>query len=95
MAISAPPQRHACYEGDENDHTGARLRWQLRMGFTIRSRHGQNGQGMVEYALILVLVSIVVIVILLTMGRQVSNVFSNIASALGRGGCTVGVNCTG
>ena len=43
----------------------------------------QRGQGMVEYALILVLVSIVVIVILLTMGQQIANVFSNIVSALG------------
>jgi len=38
---------------------------------------------MVEYALILVLVSIVVIVILVTMGKQVKNVFSNVISALG------------
>ena len=43
----------------------------------------QEGQGMVEYALILVLVSIVVIVILLTMGQQISNVFSNVVTALG------------
>jgi pilus assembly protein Flp/PilA len=43
----------------------------------------QQGQGMVEYALILVLVSIVVIVILLTMGNQISNVFSNVVAALG------------
>jgi pilus assembly protein Flp/PilA len=43
----------------------------------------QSGQGMVEYALILVLVSIVVIVILLTMGNQIQNVFSNIVAALG------------
>jgi Flp pilus assembly pilin Flp len=35
---------------------------------------------MVEYALILVLVSIV---ILLTMGNQIQNVFSNIVAALG------------
>jgi pilus assembly protein Flp/PilA len=42
----------------------------------------QKGQGMVEYALILVLVSIVVIVILLTMGGQISNVFSNVVTAL-------------
>ncbi|TMD94301.1 MAG: Flp family type IVb pilin [Chloroflexi bacterium] len=47
-----------------------------------RSRR-QTGQGMVEYALILVLVSIVVIVILLTMGNQISNVFSNVVAALG------------
>jgi pilus assembly protein Flp/PilA len=45
--------------------------------------HGQRGQGMVEYALILVLVSIVVIVILLTMGNQIQNVFSNVVAALG------------
>ncbi len=37
---------------------------------------------MVEYALILVLVSIVVIIILLTMGTQIGNVFSNIVTAL-------------
>jgi pilus assembly protein Flp/PilA len=43
----------------------------------------ERGQGMVEYALILVLVSIVVIVILLTMGRQIRNVFSNVVGALG------------
>ncbi len=43
----------------------------------------QLGQGMVEYALILVLVSIVVIVILLTMGQQIQNVFSNVVVALG------------
>ena len=43
----------------------------------------EKGQGMVEYALILVLVSIVVIVILLTMGRQIKNVFSNVVAALG------------
>ena len=42
----------------------------------------QRGQGMVEYALILVLVSIVVIVILLTMGGQIANVFSNVVTAL-------------
>src|SRR2546421_12500011 len=43
----------------------------------------QGGQGMVEYALILVLVSIVVIVILLTRGTQIQNVFSNVVAALG------------
>ena len=46
-------------------------------------RSPQSGQGMVEYALILVLVSIVVIVILLTMGNQIQNVFSNVVAALG------------
>jgi pilus assembly protein Flp/PilA len=47
------------------------------------TKRDQRGQGMVEYALILVLVSIVVIVILLTMGNQIANVFSNVVAALG------------
>jgi Flp pilus assembly pilin Flp len=38
---------------------------------------------MVEYALILVLVSIVVIILLVTMGAQIHNVFVNVAKALG------------
>jgi pilus assembly protein Flp/PilA len=51
-----------------------------------RSRGDQDdeaGQGMVEYALILVLIAVVVIVILQITGRQVNNVFSNISNALG------------
>ena len=38
----------------------------------------EEAQGLVEYALILVLVAIVVIAILLVMGPVVGNVFSNI-----------------
>jgi pilus assembly protein Flp/PilA len=38
----------------------------------------EEGQGLVEYALILVLVAIVVIAILLILGPVVGNVFSNI-----------------
>lgn len=37
-----------------------------------------KGQGLVEYALILVLVAIVVIVILALLGPAIGNVFSNI-----------------
>ena len=43
----------------------------------------EEGQGLVEYALILVLIAIVVIVVLGLLGEQVSTVFSNITSALG------------
>ena len=46
-------------------------------------RDDERGQGMVEYALILVLISIVVIVILQVVGQQVNNVFSNISNGLG------------
>jgi pilus assembly protein Flp/PilA len=42
----------------------------------------EEGQGLVEYALILVLVAIVVIAILLMLGPVIGNVFSNITEAL-------------
>jgi pilus assembly protein Flp/PilA len=42
----------------------------------------ESGQGMVEYALILVLIAVVVIVILSTVGKRVNNVFSNISNGL-------------
>jgi pilus assembly protein Flp/PilA len=42
----------------------------------------EEGQGLVEYALILVLVAIVVIAILLLLGPVVGNVFSTIVSNL-------------
>ena len=48
----------------------------------MRRNDGESGQGMVEYALILVLIAIVVIVILQVVGAQVNNVFSNISNGL-------------
>lgn len=45
-------------------------------------RRAQRGQGMVEYALILVLVAVVVIVALTALGGQISSVFSHITSTL-------------
>jgi pilus assembly protein Flp/PilA len=42
----------------------------------------EEGQGLVEYALILVLVAIVVIAILLLLGPQIANVFSRITSGI-------------
>ena len=42
----------------------------------------EDGQGLVEYALILVLIAIVVIGILTVLGGKVSTVFSNINSGL-------------
>lgn len=44
----------------------------------------EEGQGLVEYALILVLIAIVVIGILTVLGNQVSNVFVRINSGLSR-----------
>jgi pilus assembly protein Flp/PilA len=42
----------------------------------------EAGQGLVEYALILVLIAIVVIGILTVLGNQVSEVFSEIGSTI-------------
>ncbi len=42
----------------------------------------EDGQGLVEYALILVLIAIVVIGILSVLGTRVSTVFSQITSGL-------------
>jgi pilus assembly protein Flp/PilA len=42
----------------------------------------EEGQGLVEYALILVLVAIVVIVVLGLLGDQVSAVFTRVTEAL-------------
>ena len=42
----------------------------------------EKGQGLVEYALILVLVAIVVIVILAILGPAIGDVFSDIINGL-------------
>ena len=52
--------------------------WRLRGRLT-----GQDGQGLVEYALILVLVAIVVIGVLTTMGTRISAAFQDIVGKLG------------
>ena len=48
----------------------------------VRAKDDEEGQGMVEYALILVLIAVVVIVILTVVGKQVNNVFSNVSNGL-------------
>lgn len=52
--------------------------WRLR-----RSLVRQEGQGLVEYALILVLVAIVVIGVLTTMGTKIQAAFQDIVADLG------------
>ena len=44
----------------------------------------EKGQGMVEYALIIVLIAVVLIVVLALVGSQISTVFSQIVSGLSR-----------
>jgi len=41
-----------------------------------------EGQGLVEYALILVLVALVVLVILMLLGPAIGNTFSNIVASV-------------
>ena len=45
-----------------------------------------NGQAMVEYALILVLIAVVVIGVLLILGGEIKAIFNSIAGALRQGG---------
>ena len=47
------------------------------------NRDEEEGQGLVEYALILVLISVVAIAIMTTVGGKVSSVFTSISTALG------------
>lgn len=49
-----------------------------------RSIRSDRGQGMVEYALILVMIAVVVIAVLIILGNQVANVFCNISGAIGQ-----------
>lgn len=46
------------------------------------AREGQRGQGLVEYALILVLVAIVVIVVLVTLGPSLNGVYCTVIQEL-------------
>lgn len=47
------------------------------------THRGERGQGMVEYAFILVLVALVVLVSVVVLGKQTGNLHSNISSGLG------------
>ena len=52
-----------------------------RLSHSRPDRH-QSGQGLVEYALILVLIAVALIVVLSTVGIQVNNVFSNVSAGI-------------
>jgi len=64
---------------------GAKLGFKIHVGKEVREMlflPREEGQGLVEYALILVLVAIVVIAILLLVGPAVGDVFSQIVQAI-------------
>jgi pilus assembly protein Flp/PilA len=54
----------------------------LRLRTSLQAHH-QGGQAMVEYALLLVLVSVVAIVILTLVGTEVNTLYNNVATRLG------------
>lgn len=49
------------------------------MLFQVRT---EEGQGLLEYALVIVLVAIIVIVVLALLGPTVGNMFSNVVSRI-------------
>ncbi len=56
----------------------SKLKARLRGAFARWVRASPEGQGLVEYALILVLVVLVVFVVVVWIGPWVGNVFSNV-----------------
>jgi pilus assembly protein Flp/PilA len=44
----------------------------------------RDGQGLVEYALVLVLVAIIVVAVLTTMGQQLASVFRDVVTEVTR-----------
>ena len=55
----------------------------------LTGRRPDQGQALVEYALILALIALVVIIMLLLTGKQVSNLYSNITVTM----CNYHVGC--
>lgn len=43
----------------------------------------EEGQGLVEYALVLALIAVVVILILILLGPQIGNLFSQVVPCIG------------
>jgi pilus assembly protein Flp/PilA len=48
----------------------------------MNNNYGEQGQGLVEYALIMLLVAIVVIVVLALFGPWIGNLYSNIVQSI-------------
>ncbi|HWF57700.1 MAG TPA: Flp family type IVb pilin [Candidatus Dormibacteraeota bacterium] len=53
------------------------------VALSMARRRGQRGQGMVEYAFILVLVAVVVLVSVMVLGKTTGNLYSNVSTGLG------------
>ena len=59
-----------------------KLHWLLALMVRTVRHAGVRGQGLVEYALVLVLIAIVVIGVLTQLGGQTSSVFSRVSCTL-------------
>ena len=55
---------------------------QLLNAFALRLR-GEDGQGMVEYGLIIALIAVVVIGVMTALGKQVNTMFCSVLTGLG------------
>lgn len=51
------------------------------LGMALFWKRKDLGQGLVEYALVIVGVAILVLLIILTMGNQLQNIFSNVITS--------------
>lgn len=58
----------------------------------MRYMHNQSGQGLTEYALILVLVAVVVVGILTILGPQIGDIFSQLVNPAYCGQCICGTS---
>ncbi|HLE18702.1 MAG TPA: Flp family type IVb pilin [Syntrophales bacterium] len=56
------------------------MSWFLRL---MRATQDEEGQTLVEYALLLALIAVVVLTILTTLGQTVNNTFNYVTSAVG------------
>jgi pilus assembly protein Flp/PilA len=59
-----------------------RIYFQMKEFFSRIGARQENGQGLIEYALIIVLIAVVVIVAIAALGPVVANVFTRISANL-------------
>jgi pilus assembly protein Flp/PilA len=60
--------------------------YNFKVWFKKQVEKNLNGQGLVEYSLILFLIAVVVIAILVILGPQIGSVFSAVTKGLGGDG---------
>lgn len=67
----------------------AMLRFYVFMqGLVSGWRHEERGQGLTEYALIIALIAVVCIVAVLTLGNQISTLFTKVTNCLSNSNTT-------